>query len=69
MPHDKNGAELNVGDEVTIRARVNHVYPNATTCNLTVQTLDGESSTNLTLNADHVERLAAPAATAEPATT
>ena len=38
MPHDLEGKIVNVGDTVSIRAIVTHLYEGAENCNLTVQT-------------------------------
>lgn len=63
MPHDKNGQPLNVGDEVLIRARVEQIFPGATTCNAqfrTVEKMTPESRAGdlLTLNCNQVEKAA-----------
>jgi hypothetical protein len=66
MPHDKHGTLLTIGDEVTIRAVVRDIYIGATTCNLSVVTVEKmlpehETGSTITLNANQVEKLPAPA--------
>jgi hypothetical protein len=62
MPHDKNGAPLQVGDEVLIRAKVERIYPDAATCNgqfRTVETMTPDSSAGdlITINCHQVEKV------------
>lgn len=40
MPHDKNGTLLQVGDEVTIRARVTLVTEGTDRCNVSLATVE-----------------------------
>lgn len=60
--HDKNGVPLNVGDEVTIRASVETASPGATTCNISVRTVEKQTPNHqngdlITLNANMVEKV------------
>lgn len=60
MPHDAKGQELKEGDEVVLRGKVKAVYPGATMCNVTIETLqareDGLHDT-LTTTASLVEKV------------
>jgi hypothetical protein len=63
MPHDKNGQLLEVGDEVLVRAKVEEIWPGATTCNMRVRTVekmtpDHSAGDAITLNANQVEKVA-----------
>lgn len=66
MPHDKHGRILEVGDEVLIRARVKQLWPGAAVCNAQLETVekmtpDRGTGEILTLNANQVEKVDAPA--------
>jgi hypothetical protein len=72
MPHDKNGKALQVGDEVLIRAKVEQIWPDATTCNAQFRTLEKMTPANaagdlLTLNCNQVEKIDVPATDVQPA--
>lgn len=58
MPHDKNGAPLCAGDEVTITCKVKTVNPGEEYCNVSLETVEkmypGENCTCITLNAKQV---------------
>lgn len=61
MPHDKNGAELKVGDRVTVECEVMSVYEGDTACNLSIQVVEpahggGDYKPSITLNAGQVVR-------------
>lgn len=47
MPHDSRGNQINVGDEVLIRARVESVTANDTACNVSVQVIDQVPDTGM----------------------
>lgn len=40
MPHDKNGAELKVGDVVTVEATVKELSTGVEFCNIQLETVD-----------------------------
>jgi hypothetical protein len=40
MPHDKNGNQLSVGDEVTLRCRITQITPSETECNVTAEAIE-----------------------------
>jgi hypothetical protein len=70
MPHDRDGAPLKVGDEVTIPAVVTSISPGADYCNLSVETVEpmfpGDSKTTVTLNAKQVVKPGRDQAAAGP---
>lgn len=73
MPHDKNGTLLAVGDAVLIRAIVESISPQATTCNLTVRTVEKmtperEAGDGITINANQVEKVENAELSADPPT-
>lgn len=41
MPHDKNGAELKVGDRVTVEFTVESISPGTDYCNVTLKSVEG----------------------------
>lgn len=65
MPHDKNGKLLQIGDEVTVRAKVTSVNAGAEYCNVGLETVEPmhptANTTALSLNAAQVEKLDAAA--------
>ena len=66
MPHDKNGQLLEVGDLVTVRARVSSVQAGDEYCNVSLETVEPmhptANTSALTLNTRQVEKVATPAA-------
>lgn len=40
MPHDKNGNQLSVGDEVILRCRITQITPSETECNVTAEAIE-----------------------------
>lgn len=63
MPHDKQGAEVHVGDVVTVRCRVKEIHLTEQYCNVQLETVEpmypGEGRSMLTLNAKQTEKVAA----------
>lgn len=59
MPHDVYGNEVEAGDSVIVRCRVNEVYPGHDFCNASLETdlpmYPGDSKTGLTVNTRQVE--------------
>ncbi len=65
MPHDKHGNLIEKGDEVLIRARVREIWPDATTCQMSVVTVEKMlpehlEGSHITLNACQVEKVLPP---------
>jgi len=46
MPHDRNGNILNIGDAVLLPARVTHITPNDTACNVTIEATQPDDDAN-----------------------
>jgi len=69
MPHDKNGQQLSVGDDVLIRATVTNVSAGEEYCNVNLETVEpmfpGEHKTPIVLNARQVEKYFAHEVTLE----
>jgi len=69
MPHDKNGQQISVGDDVLIRATVTSVSPGEEYCNVNLETVEpmfpGEHKTPIVLNARQVEKYFAQEVTLE----
>lgn len=61
MPHDKNGRELQVGDEVTVRARVTQIHAGEDYCNVNLETVEpmtpGDQKSAMTLNTKQCEKV------------
>jgi len=60
MPHDRNGAELKVGDRVLIEAEVVSITMDSLYCNATVRTVcpmpPYQDGTSITLNTKQLEK-------------
>lgn len=58
MPHDRNGAELKVGDQVLISAMVKEIYTSDDYCNAQFETAEvmhpGDQRSVVTLNTKQV---------------
>ena len=40
MPHDCNGVEVKVGDEVVLRCKVEELYPDTENCNVLIESIN-----------------------------
>lgn len=47
MPHDRNGKEIRVGDEVLLRAKVTQVWAGEDYCNITIESITGRKPDGL----------------------
>jgi hypothetical protein len=60
MPHDKNGAELKVGDRVLVEATVKQIHLTEEFCNVGLETVEpmfpGTHLLAMTLNAKQVTK-------------
>ncbi len=67
MPHDKNGKQIQQGDIVNLRCRVDQVQAGEDACNVNLIALDGNESDykpSIACNARSLELVQPPAAIA-----